>query len=1142
MRSNTSQIVLIASGILVTALFGVFFYRELFPEYMIYQKDYVALEEFRSTYTHQPPTIFKYGVKQILFEREDLGPPVIDRCTSCHVALQIPYFSPTKVDYDENGKVKLDSNGFPIQIHNEEYIWEKLDNKIAELLKQGDSKEAKRLEALKSAKVGDFEYDMTKVLVAHPLIGKETRPFEFHSIDEYGCTSCHNGNGRALTTDKAHGPVFDGQYEEEFRGYVPQFLEKDEKNDPRFAQMYNSKPGHDLLFQTTPLFIGPLMQAKCVQCHLPSYDKQLLLKSYKKEESQSQIDALTLNYQRGRELYISQACYACHRIAGLTRGGVGPELTRAATLYPWYLKESIVWPQADLPTSTMPNYHLDHLELQDLMTFLLAQTDGRTKAISQQDYKTSLLAWESGSKLPWEKALSPAKIHDIRNSMQIFAEQGCASCHRLEGYESNVGYKIEKEKVSFDQLYDESQWFRKLFPETIHLSHFDEDLHGTQIVTQIEKHQKEIDERIVSDVRQNSILEEIERKSPGTIESFYSNFQYAARAKDAFFDELEKQTSDAEKRKKIQEEHSKWKNRVHRVLMIFIQEYGLGRLVGPRPNWSGIYRSDEWLMEHFRNPSFTSPRSLMPAFPFDDTKFYALTYLLDKLAIENRNKLQTTWAKVGFDPSATYETLCSQCHGTQFLGKGPVAQWIYPIPKNLRDADFLRNLTKERAIDSITHGVRGTPMPPWGEVSTEKPEDILKESKEKPVLSKEQIHYLVDWLYSGLAGNEVIEKSTDVPKWEYQPEDVIKELKNEGGNLSSDTPLSFLYKGKGLLASLTPMPANDEVSDYFDRVPNPSGPDPYHYYIKKEFYTKSNIEEGESFFHLNCAPCHGSEADGSGIRAEVMDASKPRMLTNLNWIDSRDDLRLLRSIKFGVPGTAMTPWGDLTSSLQRMQLVIYIRNLSAEQEKRNQLTKALYQAFDEATFTIQGSRIDLSKQIEDLENQKRHLNKQQKELQVAIVEDNKSPEEAVKSYEEILQIEQKINRLKKEDDQLQNLLTIVKKEKELYFLLGMDAINKGIDLAPLLQLIQQNENRYEYNHKLIFHSKPTYQENRSNYLKLFFTAIDQEISHQEDKAKIQNLEKFKTKVTKETEEALNLYNEQQKITENLNKEPLHDTL
>ena len=41
-----------------------------------------------------------------------------------------------------------------------------------------------------------------------------------------------------------------------------------------------------------------------------------------------------------------------------------------------------------------------------------------------------------------------------------------------------------------------------------------------------------------------------------------------------------------------------------------------------------------------------------------------------------------------------------------------------------------------------------------------------------------------------------------------------------------------------------------------------------------------------------------------------MQDAKPRMLTNLDWENSRDDLRLLRSIKYGVPGTAMVPWGD----------------------------------------------------------------------------------------------------------------------------------------------------------------------------------------------------------------------------------------
>ena len=103
------------------------------------------------------------------------------------------------------------------------------------------------------------------------------------------------------------------------------------------------------------------------------------------------------------------------------------------------------------------------------------------------------------------------------------------------------------------------------------------------------------------------------------------------------------------------------------------------------------------------------------------------------------------------------------------------------------------------------------------------------------------------------------------------------------------------------------------------------GEEKHGYYIKKEFYTPENLWQGKHFFELNCAVCHGNEGRGSGLRAEFLKEAKPRMLSNLNWIESRDDLRLLRSIKFGVPGTAMTPWGDLTSSMQRMQLVMYIR-------------------------------------------------------------------------------------------------------------------------------------------------------------------------------------------------------------------------
>ncbi len=1382
MRGDTYQTLLIASGVIVSALFGVFFYREVFPEYKIYQDDYLALEDFRSSYTHEPPPLFKPGIKQIVIEREDKGPAVIDRCTSCHVALQIPYFSPTKIAHDLNGNIIRDSNGFPLLVPNENYIWQKLDDKIAELrdekvleqLKdQGQTaeveqrlKEAVKYEALKTAKVGDHVYDVTKVLGMHPLMGNETRPFEFHPIEEYGCTSCHNGNGRGLVTDKAHGPVFDEQYEIEFRP-TPQFTESDPNNDPRFARVFNHKPGHELLFQTEPIFVGALIQAKCMQCHqtsdtkltkatesatdlslrrqkrfnqlLAAYEnekqavldllnlRQLVIeKGYKQtvkhlndlqsdyslpalelehlasqshylekaskgqaEEERaksailaqlnqdlatfigskelvqeleqidqskgsealshflaqhqqdsgatgtlfvkgealdlnqdlmrhvedveksftmatadqktisalaSDVDELTRNYQRGKELYISQACYACHRIAGFSRGGIGPELTRIGNSYPWYIKESIVWPQADLINSTMPNMRLDHREIEDLMAYMLAQKGGN-RAIAQTAYQADLQAWEAGRKMPWEKPIPPQKMYDLRYAMTVFATEGCAACHRLQGFDSNVGFKIEKETHSPDALYEQQRWFRHLFPEVVHFKYYDEELPGSEIVAIIEKNAKEIDERIISDVRQNSILEEIDQNHPEAIESLYSPFRYAARAKDYDYQALIKKEKDPEKVAQLNKDWLVWKDRVRRVQMMYIQIYGLGRLIGPHLNWSGIYRTDEWLMEHFRNPASHVPRSIMPVFPFDDTKFYSLTHMLDVLAIRNRDSIKQIWDQRGFDPAEAYDMLCAQCHGVGLIGNGVIAEWIYPIPKNLHNPEFLRNLTKEKVIYSITHGVKGTPMPPWGEVAAHKPTDVQKLSHGSSVLNKAQIHYLVEWLFSALPGGEVIRQTTDVPKWQYTPKDVLEELEREGGHLvplpkeeqkeekkvqlperelppennpppTIDRSAYFWMPGPEYYAAISPeiyprsvpkeIKQKNDVEDVFDIVSNPTDTGTESYYIKKKYYTPYNLEEGRKFFLLNCAVCHGNEADGSGIRGQAMQEAKPRMLTNLDWINSRDDLRLLRSIKYGVAGTSMTPWGDLTSSLQRMQLVMFIRSLTEEKEKRENLAEALYQSFEVAQLVIDNARIDGSQQVTQLQQEARQLRDQQEDLERNIKEGKELPNKVLPIYQQSLEIERNIKRLQEQDQQLLQLKADLKKEQELYFGVGVNLIGRKVGrpvLHAYLNMIRLNTDRYVLqDHQLTIKDIPSHRirairqeivenldeeiaelERKRQVIEGKIASAQQREELAANRAEIDGFKKVKAKLMTSTEEAIRLADEQVEIVNKLNQ-------
>jgi hypothetical protein len=156
--------------------------------------------------------------------------------------------------------------------------------------------------------------------------------------------------------------------------------------------------------------------------------------------------------------------------------------------------------------------------------------------------------------------------------------------------------------------------------------------------------------------------------------------------------------------------------------------------------------------------------------------------MLDVLGKQNRDAVRALWEHRGFNPEQAFHIHCAQCHGDYLQGNGPVAEWIYPIPKNLRNGDFLRNYTEERVIQAIQYGVKGTPMPPWGEVGGHKA--IMDNI---PVLNPSEVRQLADWIFSSLPGGTVIRGAQDVPKWNYSVEDVIRELHEEGNTLEGKT-------------------------------------------------------------------------------------------------------------------------------------------------------------------------------------------------------------------------------------------------------------------------------------------------------------------------------------------------------------------
>ena len=329
-------------------------------------------------------------------------------------------------------------------------------------------------------------------------------------------------------------------------------------------------------------------------------------------------------------------------------------------------------------------------------------------------------------------------------------------------------------------------------------------------------------------------------------------------------------------------------------------------------------------------------------------------------------------------------------------------------------------------------------MPPWGEAGKAGSDGI-------PVLTKGETKLLVDWLFSQLPGAAVIRDEEEILKWQYRPHDAIEELKREGSELKGDE-LSLLPDRSQYQAALSPPP---DVSQYFDIAPPPVGAtEERGYYIKQRYYSGHNLADGEAFFKLHCAVCHGNDADGVGNRAIAMEDAKPRMLTNLDWLDTRDDLQLLRSIKYGISGTSMAAWGDQTSTLQRMQLVMYIRSISSDAKLRDALSKALYAAFNRADIAIKNVRIQDSSALTHLEEELRATQEAQWNLQQQARSDTSWTADAVASYQSTLLLEQQIRDHRASDALLQQLQQLILQERQRYEQFGIAFIQQRSNHLP----------------------------------------------------------------------------------------------
>jgi cytochrome c oxidase cbb3-type subunit 3 len=63
-----------------------------------------------------------------------------------------------------------------------------------------------------------------------------------------------------------------------------------------------------------------------------------------------------------------------------------------------------------------------------------------------------------------------------------------------------------------------------------------------------------------------------------------------------------------------------------------------------------------------------------------------------------------------------FQTNCSFCHAADGTGKNWIGSFLEPHPRNLRDAEFMERITRQRFIEVVREGLPNTSMPAWKNV------------------------------------------------------------------------------------------------------------------------------------------------------------------------------------------------------------------------------------------------------------------------------------------------------------------------------------------------------------------------------------------------------------------------------------------
>lgn len=355
----STRLSLAIASFVVLIVHGVVFYDQFFNKWEKHQTAYFeqARSLAKTDAERQSIDAHKPRIEQIIVTQ--FGESHVDRCTTCHIASDDPRFL---------------NHAQPLRTHSY------------------------------SAALGDIERD-----------GKWERR---HKFSDFGCTLCHDGQGRGLENFYAHGE--DTIWPEPMLGYITQA---------------NWKP--ELKVKLTG---AEYMQANCAQCHT--------------EENFAGTPLVT----RGRQLFFEKACYGCHRIEGLSNGTLGIDLTEVGKKWRVdYLWGHTVNPRAYVVTSFMPQFDLTDSEIKALVVFLKSRRGMNFSETSLAVYRARLQQTQTKVSVD-EKTGAPGSVPSAARGERLIADRSCTACHRLGDRDGRVSPDL-----SFEGLIRDDNWLMDHF-------------------------------------------------------------------------------------------------------------------------------------------------------------------------------------------------------------------------------------------------------------------------------------------------------------------------------------------------------------------------------------------------------------------------------------------------------------------------------------------------------------------------------------------------------------------------------------------------------------------------------------------------------------------------------------------------------